>query len=279
MKIGLQFAMPAEFHALPGAKELKAFETVSGVPFYEAAPGIIACAGGVSKVNAAMAAEILCLKYGVDMIVNAGVAGCLTELPTGSLVVAEDFVQHDVDTSAIGDPVGLVSTVNRVSFPTWKPERCVELLAALGRKAALGRVATGDWFAVRSDRAIFIRDTFHPLLTEMEGGAIAQVCLRNNVPFVAVKSVSDHLFREGQTEEFFDFAHAMEDLGAVVLPLVQALQKETLREGQTALRLPHSFQPERAIVPAPFFLWGCEITAEGAKVRADNRRRADIRFL
>ena len=75
MKIGLQFAMPAEFHALPGAKELKAFETVSGVPFYEAAPGIIACAGGVSKVNAAMAAEILCLKYGVDMIVNAGVAG------------------------------------------------------------------------------------------------------------------------------------------------------------------------------------------------------------
>ena len=139
MKIGLQFAMPAEFHALPGAKELEAFETVSGVPFYEAAPGIIACAGGVSKVNAAMAAEILCLKYGVDMIVNAGVAGCLTELPTGSLVVAEDFVQHDVDTSAIGDPVGLVSTVNRVSFPTWKPERCVELLAALGRKAALMR--------------------------------------------------------------------------------------------------------------------------------------------
>lgn len=39
MKIGLQFAMPAEFHALPGAKELEAFETVSGVPFYEAAQG------------------------------------------------------------------------------------------------------------------------------------------------------------------------------------------------------------------------------------------------
>ena len=97
---------------MPGAKELEAFETVSGVPFYEAAPGIIACAGGVSKVNAAMAAEILCLKYGVDMIVNAGVAGCLTELPTGSVVVAEDFVQHDVNTSSSGDPVGLASTVN-----------------------------------------------------------------------------------------------------------------------------------------------------------------------
>ena len=88
MKIGLQFAMPVELHALPGAKELEPFETVSGVPFYEIAPNVIACAGGVSKVNAAMAAEILCLKYGVDLILNAGVAGCATDLPTGSLVIA-----------------------------------------------------------------------------------------------------------------------------------------------------------------------------------------------
>ena len=100
MKIGLQFAMPAELHALPGAKDWTPFETVSGIPFYEAEPGIIACAGGVSKVNAAMAAETLCLKYGVDLILNAGVAGCLTDLPTGSLVVPDEFIQHDVDTTA-----------------------------------------------------------------------------------------------------------------------------------------------------------------------------------
>ena len=68
MKIGLQFAMPAELHALPGAKDLEPFETVSGVPFYQVAPDIIACASGISKVNAAMGAEILCLKYGVVLI-------------------------------------------------------------------------------------------------------------------------------------------------------------------------------------------------------------------
>ena len=85
MKIALQFAMPSEFHALPGARDLEPAETVSGVPIFEAAPGILACAGGVSKVNAAMAAELLCLKYGVDLILNAGVAGCLTDLPTGTL--------------------------------------------------------------------------------------------------------------------------------------------------------------------------------------------------
>ena len=116
MKIGLQFAMPAELHALPGARELEPFETVSGVPFFEAAPDILACAGGVSKVNAAMAAELLCLRYGVDLILNAGVAGCLTDLPTGTLVVASEFVQHDVDTTAVGDPIGLVSTVSRAQL-------------------------------------------------------------------------------------------------------------------------------------------------------------------
>ena len=225
MKIGLQFAMSAELRALPGAKDWTPFETVSGIPFFEVEPGIIVCAGGVSKVNAAMASEILCLRYGVDLILNGGVAGCLTDLPTGSLVVASEFVQHDVDTTAVGDPIGLVSTVNQVAFPTWQPETCVELLKELGFSAVMGRVATGDWFAVKGDRAAFIRDTFHPLLVEMEGGAIAQVCLRNGVGFAAVKSVSDHLFSENQAEEYFDFGQALENMGAVVLPLARKLRE------------------------------------------------------
>ena len=228
MKIGLQFAMPAELHALPGARDLTPMETISGVPFFEIAPGIPACVGGVSKVNAAMAAEILCLRFGVDMILNAGVAGCATDLPTGSLVVASEFVQHDVDTTAVGDPIGLVSTVNQVAFPTWEPEKCVDILKSLGTPAVTGRVATGDWFAVKGDRSRWIANTFHPTLVEMEGGAIAQVCLRNNVRFVALKSVSDHLFSDNQAEEYFDFGHALEELGKVVLPFALALQKEEL---------------------------------------------------
>ena len=151
MRIGLQFAMPSELRALPEICE--PFETLSGVPFFEIEPDIIACAGGVGKVNAAMSAEILCLKYGVDLLVNAGVAGCTGDLPTGSLVVPSAFLQHDVDTTAVGDPIGLVSTVNQVEFPTWRPEHCVALLRSLGVDAATGRTATGDWFAVKSSRA------------------------------------------------------------------------------------------------------------------------------
>lgn len=226
MNIALQFAMPAELHALPGARDLPVVETVAGIPFFQAAPGVLACAGGVSKVNAAMTAQILCLHFGVDLILNAGVAGCLTDLPTGSLVVSSEFVQHDVDTTAVGDPIGLVSTVNRVDFPTWQPEHCAALLAELGYPASIGRVATGDWFAVRGERAAWLRDTFSPLLVEMEGGAIAQVCLRNGVRFAAVKSVSDHLFSDNQAQEYFDFGEALERLGKIVLPLALKLKEE-----------------------------------------------------
>ena len=163
----------------------------------------------------------------MDLILNAGVAGCATDLPTGSLVVASEFVQHDVDTTAVGDPIGLVSTVNQVAFPTWEPERCVSLLKEQGVSAVTGRVATGDWFAVKGERAQWIRDTFSPLLVEMEGGAIAQVCLRNGVRFVSLKSVSDHLFSDNQKEEYFDFGQALEALGQVVLPLAKTLARES----------------------------------------------------
>ena len=60
----------------------------------------------------------------------------------------------------------------------------------------------------------------------MEGGSIAQVCLRNGVKFAAVKSVSDHLFSDNQTEEYFDFGYALKELGKVVLSFALALQKE-----------------------------------------------------
>ena len=207
-----------------GAKDWTPFETVSDIPFYEAESGIIACAGGVSKVNAAMAAEILCLKYGVDLILNAGVAGCLTDLPTGSLVVPDEFIQHDVDTTAIGDPVGLVSTVNQIRFPTADLPAAKAAMDATGVPYRTGWVATGDWFATDTPRSHWIADTFHPLLCEMEGCAVAQVCLRNGVKFMAIKSVSDCLFEHHDFA--FNFPAAMKDLNRVVMAFLTQLTKE-----------------------------------------------------
>ena len=100
---------------------------------------------------------------------------------------------------------------------------------------------------MKGQRAEWIRGTFSPLLTEMEGGAIAQVCLRNGVRFVSVKSVSDHLFSDSQAEEYFDFGQALEALGRAVLPLAKALQKAGRENGA-----PGGDDPRRALVSVSY---------------------------
>lgn len=221
MLTALFYAMPSEIESLiHGAQPT---ETVAGVHFYRLRHDLIACCGGVGKVNAAMAAALLIQRYHPDLVINAGVAGCFEEVPIGTLVLTEDFVQHDVDTTGVGDPIGLVSTVNMVSFPTADFHRAKAAMDKTGYAYRTGRVATGDWFALPGERVDFIRETFAPLLCEMEGGAVAQVCHRWGVPMMALKSVSDCLVVK--QDYYFNFPTAMAQLNQAVMAFVDALQE------------------------------------------------------
>lgn len=220
MTIGLIYAMRGEIESLLTNENASPLQTVAGVSFYQIRPNVVACTGGVSKVNAAMAVQLLISLYHPDLIVNAGVAGCFEELPIGTLVLAEGFYQHDVDTTAVGDPIGLVSTVQKREFPVSNLARAKETMDKTGYAYRTGWVATGDWFATDTPRAHWIADNFHPLLVDMEGCAAAQVCLRNDVPFLSIKSVSDCLF--SHHDFYFNFPTAMKDLNRVVMAFLEA---------------------------------------------------------
>ena len=220
MNIALFYAMPSEIGSL--IHDAQPEETIHGVPFYRIRDNVIACCGGVGKVNAAMSAALLIQHYQPDLILNTGVAGCFEEVPIGTLVLAEKFIQHDVDTTGCGDPIGMVSTVNMTEFPTWELPRLQAAMAAAGYACRTGTVATGDWFGIPGARANWIRDTFHPLLCEMEGGAVAQVCRRCGVPFAALKSVSDCL--TSKHDYYFNFPAAMRDLNTAVMALTAQLE-------------------------------------------------------
>ena len=222
MKIGLLYAMTGEIESLLSNENAQPLQTIAGVPFYQIRDNVIACAGGISKVNAAMATQLMIDHYHPDLICNAGVAGCFEHAEIGDLVLAEAFLQHDVDTTNIGDPVGLVSTVNQILFPTSDFDKAKAAMDRLGVAYRTGLVATGDWFAVDCDRARWIAETFHPLLCEMEGCAAAQVCARNGVKFMALKSVSDCLFEHH--DFYFNFPTAMKDLNRVVMQFIDQLE-------------------------------------------------------
>ena len=222
MKIGLMYAMPGEIESLLAQEGTHLLQTVAGVSFYHIREDVIACCGGVGKVNAAMATQLLITLYRPDLILNAGVAGCFEEVPIGTLVLAEGFVQHDVDTTGVGDPVGLVSTVKQITFPTSDFAAAKAAMDKVGLPYRTGLVATGDWFAVPCRRTQWIADTFHPLLCEMEGCAVAQVCMRNGVKCMAIKSVSDCLVVKH--DYYFNFPTAMKDLNRVVMSFIDHLE-------------------------------------------------------
>ena len=223
--IGLAYAMSGEIQSILDSTGAKLLETVCGVSIYEIEPGLLAYTGGIGKVNAAMSAQLFIDRYHPDWIVNAGVAGSFLDLPIGTIVLADSFVQHDVDTTPMGDPIGLVSTVNRIDFPTSEVEKTSAILGNLGVPFQTGRVATGEVFMTKGSRADWVANTFSPTLCEMEGGAIAQVCLRNEVKFTALKSVSDRLCQENNAEEYFNYGEAMAKLNGIVLPFARELGK------------------------------------------------------
>ena len=202
MRIGILYAMRKEAKSLLLKYDAKEPEMVAGMLVYHISDQIIICVGGVGKVNIAMAAQMLIDRFHVEQIVNVGCAGALKDLPTGTLVLGTDCVQHDVDTTLAGDPPGLVSTVNCVRFPCSEQLETMTLMANMGYALIPGTIATGDWFGRDYARAAEIRDTYDAVICEMEACAAAQVCMRNGIPFIAFKVVSDHLFAEQQNAEY-----------------------------------------------------------------------------
>ena len=150
---------------------------------------------GPGKVNAALCAQSMILHYHPEWILNLGVAGAGdATVSIGDMVVATAAVQHDMDTSPIGDPVGLVSKINLVEIP------CDEALRTKLVKAASqvedihvheGIIATGDQFIHSGDVRGRIHQLFCAKAVEMEGGAVAHACYVHGVPCGVLRSISD----------------------------------------------------------------------------------------
>ena len=195
--IGIIGAMRIEVEALWEAMTDKKRENISGIEFvsgklYGSYAVVAQC--GIGKVFAAACAQTMILRFGVDAIINTGVAGTLsTELGVGDIAVSSACVQHDMDTSPLGDPVGLISGINIIEIPA-DSSLCEKVLRAadtLGINCRAGIIASGDCFVSSKDKKKYITDTFGAIACEMEGAAIAQICYINNVAFVVIRAISD----------------------------------------------------------------------------------------
>ena len=195
--IGIIGAMQPEVEAIIAALEGSESETVSGITFHVgmlSGKRVAVAKCGIGKVFAALCAQTMILRYSPDLIVNTGVGGAIGGgLRCGDVVIADRLCQHDMDTSAIGDPKGLVSGINMIYFDA--DEKAREILleqgAALGLAVKSGTVATGDKFIADSSDKHRIATDFSASVCEMEGCAIAQTAYVNGTPFAVVRAISD----------------------------------------------------------------------------------------
>lgn len=196
--IGIISAMEIEAERIKGAVQGAKTRTISGIEFVSGklcAQDVVVAVCGIGKVFAAICAQVMILEYKPDIILNTGVAGALSStLSIGDIAIAESVVQHDMDTSPLGDPPGFLSGIDCVELP------CSEMIADMfvricsgikGIRCETGVIASGDQFIGSAERKKQIRKAFHAIAVEMEGAAIGQVCHINNVGFGVLRAISD----------------------------------------------------------------------------------------
>jgi adenosylhomocysteine nucleosidase len=198
--VGIIGAMRAEVEEILAGMTEESCHTISGIAYHTGKIDGIDCVVaqcGVGKVAAAVCAQTMILRYAPSAVVNVGVAGGIGPgVHIGDIVVSSGLVQHDMDTSAVGDEKGLISGLNLVVIPATKTLAEKTALAAghlCGREHVhTGIIATGDQFINDGARLKQIRAEFGACACEMEGGSIAQVCYLNGVDFVVIRAVSDN---------------------------------------------------------------------------------------
>ena len=165
------------------------------------------------KVAATITATLLIQEFGVTDLFFIGTAGALADgLRVGDIVISKRLVQHDLDARPMMQRFEL-PLLNRVyinSAPdlTELAGKAVSNLLQNGVENMVGEeavkefglaptlhfgdIASGDQFINSVEKRNEILSLLPDVqCVEMEGAAVAQVCLEFNVPFTVIRTISD----------------------------------------------------------------------------------------
>lgn len=195
--IGILGAMDIELEALLADMKEKESEQISGFTFFKGNienREVVIAKCGIGKVAAALCAQAMILRYQPSLLLHTGVAGTLTTaLSVTDVAVGTSAVQHDMDTSPLGDPVGLISGINKIYFEADK--KAADLFLAIAKESGVnaigGTIASGDQFIASAEQKARIVKNFDAIACEMEGGAVAHAAYLAKTPFVILRAISD----------------------------------------------------------------------------------------
>lgn len=212
--------------------------SASGLVFFEGNIGgtnVVAVKSGVGKVNAALCAQNLIIRFGVTHIINTGIAGAMGgNLKIFDMVVSSDAVYHDMEAVAFGYKPTEIPQMKCSAFPA--DRKLIEIAKTAfekankisGRKILEGRIATGDQFIADKESKARIREICFPLCCEMEGAAIAHACYLNNTPYLVLRCISDMADDTVEATYSFNEDDAAKESASVVLEMLNIINQSTI---------------------------------------------------
>ena len=242
MKTGLIGAMPQEILMLKNEIDELKTEKVGPREYFSGkinGSEVVMCASGWGKVAAASAASSLINLFNVDRLLFIGLAGSLDpQLEVGDIVIANSLIQHDVDLSSLKGMGKLkspfwidfsfdtdlqildqaIQSVDRFIF-NLSEKRYSHIGNEYRPNVFTGAVGTGDQFIASAEGKNVIKSKFPQILcTEMEGAAIAQVAADYEIPFTAIRIISDKA-DEHANESFVKFL--FENIGHISVEIAK----------------------------------------------------------
>jgi adenosylhomocysteine nucleosidase len=240
--IGIMSAMDIELEMIKENMTVEQIDTIAQRIFYKGTFKRIPCVcvmAGIGKVNAALTAEILIMKYDIEAIIFTGVAGGINpELGIGDIVISQSVVHHDYahlgpekltpyDTLGYKADSSLVAIAIQAAKDVRFDEIPIKICKETGHfpRVVLGKIITGDQFIASEEKRQWLELTFNADCVEMEGAAVAQVCAINAVPFVIIRCLSD-LANEKADIDFEAFVeYAAKNSNLIVQGIIDLLDK------------------------------------------------------
>ena len=191
---------------------------------------VVVVKSGIGKVNAALCAQRLILQFGVEKIINTGIAGAIQEnLHIHDMVVSTNAVYHDMDATAFGYEPTEIPQMHTSAFDADEKmiaaaeKAFAQSESAKKYKLIRGRIASGDQFISYAEQKEHIEEICSPACVEMEGAAIAHACFLNQVPFVILRCISDNADDSYEVTYSFNERIASEECASVVLKMLEFL--------------------------------------------------------
>ncbi len=222
-RIGLLVAVEMESvftrYGTPGVTELRSgFE----IFHYENESYVLyVIHSGIGEIAAAAAAGLLIDRYGVELVVNFGVVGGLTEeMALTKTCVISRVVHYDFDLSGI-DPVQPAQYPGYEDVYLPADAELVEKALQICPELKPVTCASADKFVGNRSDKERLHQLYGAEICEMESAAVLLTCRRSGIPCLMIKAVSDGL--TGGGEEYYE---ALQKSAALCLQVTDHIIRE-----------------------------------------------------